>query len=422
MSALDASVDRVARLPSWLRRLVGLAAVLGPGIIAANAGNDAGGIITYANAGAQFGYRTLFLMVLVTVALVVVQEMCSRLGAYTGEGLGALIREQFPLRSGAAAMVLLFIANAGLTVSEFAGVGASMELFGVSRYISVPIALVGIWLVTVLGSYSRAERVFLVMGLVFFAYPISAILAHPNASAVFSNLLWPHFLHSQAFLFLAVALIGTTITPYMQFYVASAVVDKGVTPKTYPGERVDTVTGAILSDVVSIFIIIATAAAIGGSGQLSTVGQAAAALRPVARAAAAHLFAIGLLGASLLAATVVPLSSAYAIAETAGVPRSMSNKLSQAPVFYGLYTVQLVIGAIIALLPGNLVSLVINAQVLNGFITPILLTYILILANRRSVLGDAANGPVFRAVATVCVAVVGILSAVVLVQTIAGWV
>ena len=422
MSALDTSVDRVARLPSWLRRLVGLAAVLGPGIIAANAGNDAGGIITYANAGAQFGYRTLFLMVLVTVALVVVQEMCSRLGAYTGEGLGALIREQFPLRSGAAAMVLLFIANAGLTVSEFAGVGASMELFGVSRYISVPIALVGIWLVTVLGSYSRAERVFLVMGLVFFAYPISAVLAHPNASAVFSNLLWPHFLHSQAFLFLAVALIGTTITPYMQFYVASAVVDKGVTPKTYPGERVDTVTGAILSDVVSIFIIIATAAAIGGSGQLSTVGQAAAALRPVAGAAAAHLFAIGLLGASLLAATVVPLSSAYAIAETAGVPRSMSNKLSQAPVFYGLYTVQLVIGAIIALLPGNLVSLVINAQVLNGFITPILLTYILILANRRSVLGDAANGPVFRAVATVCVAVVGILSAVVLVQTIAGWV
>ena len=422
MSALDTSVDRVARLPSWLRRLVGLAAVLGPGIIAANAGNDAGGIITYANAGAQFGYRTLFLMVLVTVALVVVQEMCSRLGAYTGEGLGALIREQFPLRSGAAAMVLLFIANAGLTVSEFAGVGASMELFGVSRYVSVPIALVGIWLVTVLGSYSRAERVFLVMGLVFFAYPISAVLAHPNASAVFSNLLWPHFLHSQAFLFLAVALIGTTITPYMQFYVASAVVDKGVTPKTYPGERVDTVTGAILSDVVSIFIIIATAAAIGGSGQLSTVGQAAAALRPVAGAAAAHLFAIGLLGASLLAATVVPLSSAYAIAETAGVPRSMSNKLSQAPVFYGLYTVQLVIGAIIALLPGNLVSLVINAQVLNGFITPILLTYILILANRRSVLGDAANGPVFRAVATVCVAVVGILSAVVLVQTIAGWV
>jgi NRAMP (natural resistance-associated macrophage protein)-like metal ion transporter len=422
MSTVDTPArGRVARMPRWLKRMLGLAAVLGPGLIAANAGNDAGGILTYASAGSQFGYRTLFVMVLITVALVVVQEMCSRLGAYTGEGLGALIREQFPLRSGAAAMALLFVANAGLTVSEFAGVGASMELFGVSRYIAVPLALVGIWVVTVLGNYSRAERVFLVMGLVFIAYPIAAILGHPDAGAVFSNLLWPHFLHSNAFLLLVVALIGTTITPYMQFYVASAVVDKGVTPKTYKGERVDTVNGAILSDIVSIFIIIATAAAIGGTGPLNSVGQAAGALRPVAGAAASQLFAFGLLGASLLAATIVPLSSAYAIAETAGVERSMSAKLRQAPVFYGLYTVQLVLGAAIALLPGNLVQLVINAQVLNGFITPVLLTYILILANRRSVLGDAANGRVFRAVATVCVAVVGALSAVVLIQTISGW-
>jgi Mn2+/Fe2+ NRAMP family transporter len=285
----------------------------------------------------------------------------------------------------------------------------------------VPLALVGIWVVTVLGNYSRAERVFLVMGLVFIAYPIAAILGHPDAGAVFSNLLWPHFLHSNAFLLLVVALIGTTITPYMQFYVASAVVDKGVTPKTYKGERVDTVNGAILSDIVSIFIIIATAAAIGGTGPLNSVGQAAAALQPVAGAAASQLFAFGLLGASLLAATIVPLSSAYAIAETAGVERSMSAKLRQAPVFYGLYTVQLVLGAAIALLPGNLVQLVINAQVLNGFITPVLLTYILILANRRSVLGDAANGRVFRAVATICVVVVGALSGVVLIQTISGW-
>ena len=182
MSAVDSPAAQrrpIARLPRWLKRVLGLLAILGPGLISANAGNDAGGIITYASAGAQFGYRTLFLMVLITVALVVVQEMCSRLGAYTGEGLGALIREQFPLRSGAAAMVLLFVANAGLTVSEFAGVGASMELFGVSRYIAVPLALIGIWAVTVLGSYSRAERVFLVMGLVFLAYPIAAFMGHP---------------------------------------------------------------------------------------------------------------------------------------------------------------------------------------------------------------------------------------------------
>jgi Mn2+/Fe2+ NRAMP family transporter len=422
VTAVDAPATRRARtLPRWLKGVLGLLAILGPGLIAANAGNDAGGIITYASAGAQFGYRTLFLMVLVTVALVVVQEMCSRLGAYTGEGLGALIREQFPLRSGAAAMALLFVANAGLTVSEFAGIGASAEILGISRFIAVPVALVAIWAVTVLGDYSGAERVFLVMGLVFLAYPISALLAHPKAGVVLHNLLWPHFLHSNAFLLLAVALIGTTITPYMQFYVASAVVDKGVTPKTYRGERFDTINGAILSDVVSIFIIIATAAAIGGTGPLSSVGQAAAALRPVAGAAASQLFAFGLLGASLLAATVVPLSTAYAIAETAGVERSLSRKFREAPAFYGIYTLQLVIGAAIALLPGNLVALVINAQVLNGFITPVLLTYILILANRRSVLGDAANGRWFRALATVCVATVGALSAVVLVQTVAGW-
>jgi NRAMP (natural resistance-associated macrophage protein)-like metal ion transporter len=426
MSAVDtpagAKRGRTARLPRWLKGVLGLLAILGPGLISANAGNDAGGILTYASAGSQFGYRTLFLLVLITVALVVVQEMCSRLGAYTGEGLGALIREQFPLRSGAAAMALLFVANAGLTVSEFAGVGASMELFGVSRYIAVPLALAGIWAVTVLGNYSRAQRVCLVMGLVFLAYPVAAVLAHPHWGTVVSNLVWPHFLRTNAFLLLSVALIGTTITPYMQFYLTSAVVDKGVTPKTYKGERIDTVNGAILGDIVSIFIIIATAAAIGGTGPLNSAGQAAAALRPVAGAAASQLFAFGLLGASLLAATVVPLSTAYAVAETAGVERSLSRKLREAPFFYGIYTLQLVIGAIIALLPGNLVALVINAQVLNGFITPVLLTYILILANRRSVLGDAANGPAFRAVATVCVAVVAVLSAAVLVQTVSGWV
>ena len=209
------------------------------------------------------------------------------------------------------------------------------------------------------------------MGLVFLAYPIAAFLGHPGAGAVFSNLLWPHFLHSKAFLLLAVALIGTTITPYMQFYLTSAVVDKGITPQSYKAERIDTVNGAILSDVVSIFIIIATAAAIGGTGPLTNIGQAAAALEPVAGAAASHLFAFGLLGASLLAATVVPLSTSYAIAETAGVERSLSRKLREAPFFYGIFTVQLVVGATVALLPGNAVELVINAQVLNGFITPV---------------------------------------------------
>ena len=414
-----AQTPRRSRRP-WVVRLLAVLAILGPGLIAANAGNDAGGILTYASAGAQFGYRTLFLMVLVTVALVVVQEMCSRLGVYTGEGLGGLIREQFSARSTFVAMGLLLIANAGLTVSEFAGVGAAMEIFGVSPRISVPITAVFVWALTVLGSYSRAERLFLVLTLAFLAYPIAAFLGHPNGKEVLSNLVWPHFLATHAFLVLAVALIGTTITPYMQFYVASAVVDKGIKPADYRGERIDTVTGAIWSDVISIFIIIATAAAIGGTGPLQSARQAAEALKPAVGPYAPQLFAFGLLGASLLAASVVPLSTSYAIADATGAPRSVSKSLREAPLFYGIFTLQIVVGAAVALAPGNLVALVVNAQVLNGIITPMLLTYVLILANRSNVLGTAKNGPIFKAVATVCVAVVGILSFVVLVETVFG--
>jgi Mn2+/Fe2+ NRAMP family transporter len=404
----------------WLKRALGFLAVAGPGLIAANAGNDAGGIITYASAGAQFAYRTLFLMVLVTVALVVVQEMCARLGAYTHKGLGGLIREQFPLRASVGAMSLLFIANAGLTVSEFGGIGASMELLGVSRYIAVPIALVGLWAITIFGNYTKAERGAIALSLAFVAYPIAAFLAHPDWRVVGADLVAPHFPHSTAFLVLAVALIGTTITPYMQFYVASAVVDKGIGPKEYPAERVDTVNGSIVSNVVSIFIIIATAAAIGGTGKLESAREAARALEPAVGSAAPTLFGAGLLGASLLAAAVVPLSSSYAIAEGLGVERSVSDSFRRAPFFFGLFTLQLLVGAGVALAPGNLVALVVNMQVLNGLITPVLLVFILVLANRRSVLGDAANRPVFRAIATVCVAAVGLLALAVVVLRILG--
>lgn len=420
MTKAQAAQPRPRSRRPWMVRLLAVLAILGPGLIAANAGNDAGGILTYASAGAQFAYRTLFLMVLVTVALVVVQEMCSRLGVYTGEGLGGLIREQFSARSTFAALALLLVANAGLTVSEFAGVGAAMEIFGVSPRISVPITAVLVWGLTVLGSYSRAERLFIVLTLAFLAYPIAAFLAHPNGKEVLSNLAWPHFLASHDFLFLAVALIGTTITPYMQFYAASACVDKGIKPADYSGERIDAVSGAIWSDVISMFIIIATAAAIGGTGPLQSAQQAAEALKPVVGSFAPQLFAFGLLGASLLAASVVPLSTSYAIADAVGTPRSVTSSFRQAPLFYGIFTLQIVVGAGVALAPGNLVALVVNAQVLNGIITPMLLTYILILANRSTVLGTAKNGPIFKAVATVCVAVVGILAFVVLVQTVFG--
>jgi Mn2+/Fe2+ NRAMP family transporter len=396
-------------------------AVLGPGLIAANAGNDAGGIATYASAGSQFGYRTLFVMLLVTIALVIVQEMSARLGAHTGEGLMSLIREQFPLRASAFAIVCLLIANLGLVVSEFAGIGAAFELFGVSRYISIPIGAVAIWAVVVFGNYRYAERVFLLLGLAFITYPIAAILGKPDWGQVASNTFIPHLLGTKEFLFLVVALIGTTITPYMQLYQAAAVADSGSGPEEYRMVRIDTITGAVFANIISMAIIIATAAAIGGTGPLESAKEAAQALEPVAGASAEILFGIGLLGASALAAAVVPLATSYAVAEAVGVERSVSKTFREAPLFMGLFTALIVVGASVALLPGNLISLLINMQVVNGLITPIILIFILILANRRSVLGNAANGPKFKAAALVCVVVIAVLAVVVLVQTVAGW-
>jgi NRAMP (natural resistance-associated macrophage protein)-like metal ion transporter len=396
--------------PGRRRRVLMIVALLGPGLIAANAGNDAGGIVTYASAGAQFGYRTLFVMLVVTVGLVVVQEMCSRLGAYTGQGLGALIREHFSLRLTALAMLLLLIANTGIVVSEFAGIAAAMQLLHVSRYISVPVAAIAVWALVVFGSYRYAERLFLVLGLVFITYPIAAVLAHPDWGAATSNLVVPHLLGSKSFLLLSVALIGTTITPYMQFYLASAVADRGAGYSDYSAIRIDTVSGAIFADLVSMFIIVATAAAIHVRAPLNSAAQAAHALRPVVGRFAAELFAIGLMGASSLAAAVVPLSTAYAIGEAIGTESSVSRKFGEARLFLGLFTFEIVVGAGFALVPGNLIKLLLNAQILNGIITPILLGFILLLANRADVLGPAANGRVFRRVATVTVAVVAVMA------------
>lgn len=395
--------------------------IAGPGLIAANAGNDAGGIATYASAGAQFGYRTLFFMVLVTVALVVVQEMCARLGAFTGDGLGSLIRENFSLRTATFALVMFIIANIGLVVSEFAGIAAALQLFGVSRFISIPISAAAVWLLVMYGSYRYAERVFLVLSLAFLAYPIAAIFAHPDVHAAVSQLVLPHFIWNSGFLFLGVALIGTTITPYMQFYIASAVTDKGIGPDDYRNTKIDTVVGAIFADLISIFIIIATAAAITHRGPLTSAAQAAKALVPVAGPFAGQLFGIGLFGASALAAAVVPLSTSYAISEAVGSERSLGLRFRDAPVFVGLFTGQIILGAVVALIPGNLIQTLIGAQALNGIITPILLTYVLILANRRSVLGEAANGRIFKTVATICVVLVAAMSAAVLAQTIIAW-
>ncbi len=405
----------------WRRRLVMVLAFAGPGLIAANAGNDAGGIATYASAGAQFGYQTLFLMVLVTVALVVVQEMCARLGVFTGEGLGSLLREQFSLRVTAFALLAFLVANLGLVVSEFAGIAAALQLVGVDKFVSIPVAALVIWALVVYGSYRYAERVFLLLSLAFLAYPVAAVLAHPDWGMAAGQLAWPHFPATKAFLLMAVALIGTTITPYMQFYIAAAVADKGIGPQDYRRERIDAVGGAIFADLISMFIIIATAAAITTRAPLDSAQQAAQALRPVAGRFASQLFAGGLLGASALAAAVVPLSTAYGISEAIGAERSVGKSFREAKLFLGLFTGQIVLGAAVALIPGNLIQLLVQAQILNGVITPILLTFILILANRRSLLGEAANGPVFRVVAAVCVTITALMAAAVLALTVAGW-
>ena len=396
-------------------------AIAGPGLIAANAGNDAAGIATYSSAGAQFVYRTLFFMVLVTIALVLVQEMAIRLGTYTGKGLAALIREQFSLRLTALALVCVLLANTGLVVSEFAGIGAAFELVGVSRYLAIPIFAGLIWALVLFGSYRYAERIFLVFSLAFLAYPVAALLSHPHWSEVGANLVWPHFIASREFVLLGVALIGTTVSPYMQLYAAAGVVDRGATPDNYRSTRIDAITGAVFACLISITIIIATAATIGGQGPLDSAEQAAQALRPVAGPGAELLFAIGLLGASALAGAVVPLSSAYAISEAIGVERSVSRRFREAPLFLGLFTVQVILGAACALTPVNLIKLLIGTQILQGVVAPILLTYILILANRRSVLGPAANGPLFRAGATIAITALAGMSVLLVGQTLLGF-
>jgi Mn2+/Fe2+ NRAMP family transporter len=396
-------------------------AIAGPGVVAANAGNDAAGIATYASAGSQFVYRTLFFMVLVTVALVLVQEMAVRLGTYTGKGLAALIREQFSLRFTALALGCVLLANTGLVVSEFAGIGAAFGLLGVSRYIIIPIAAVAIWALVLFGSYRYAERIFLVMSLAFLAYPIAAVLGHPDWAQVGVNLAVPHFEFSKPYLLLGVALIGTTVSPYMQLYAAAGVVDKGADPADYPRARIDAISGAIFACIVSITIIIATAAAIGGKGPLTSAAEAAKALRPVAGSAAEGLFALGLIGASALAGAIVPLSSAYAISEAVGVERSVSRRFTEARLFLGLFTVQVIIGASLALTHINLITLLIGTQVLQGIVTPVILVYILILTNRRRLLGKAANGRVFRVAAGVCVTGISAMSLLLLGSTVLGF-
>jgi len=383
--------------------------VMGPGIITANVDNDAGGITTYSLAGARYGYALVWTLVPITVALVVVQEMCARMGAVTGKGLADLIRENFGVRLTFYAMVLLLLADLGNTVAEFAGVAASLEIFGVSRYATVPLAAAFVWWLVVYGSYRRVEKVFLLACLFYLAYVASGVLAAPGWTNVLRESTAPHARLDAACVTMLVGLVGTTIAPWMQFYQQAAIVEKGV---DYPYSRLDVVSGCIFTDVVAFFIIVACAATLHAGGvPIETAADAAQALRPLAGAHCAALFAFGLFNASLFSASVLPLATAYSVCEALGWETGVSKRMREAPHFYALYTGLIVLGAAIVLVPGiPLIPVMYLSQVANGVLLPVVLVFMLLLINRRDLMGEYTNGTAMNAAAWVTVAVTSGLS------------
>ena len=401
------------------KRLLMYLAILGPGMITANAGNDAGGIATFASVGADFGYSLLWLLIPITISLGIVQEMCARMGAVTGKGLADLIRERFGVRWTALIMLALLVANAGVTVSEFVGIAAATELFGVSRYISVPLAAIIVWTLIVKGSYKRVERAFLLMSLVFLGYIVSAFLSRPDWSAVAVGMVRPEFKFEHAFLFTFVAIIGTTISPYMQVYVQSSVVEKGVTPENYAKTKADVWVGTVFAIIIVFFIIVSTAATLHKSGiQISTAADAAHALRPLAGRYAEALFGLGLFGASMLAAGVLPLATAYSISEALGFEKGVSRSFREAPIFLGTFTFLVAVGAAIAIVPNlPLIRVLLVTQVINGLLLPIILFAVLKLVNNRELMGRYVNGPLYNFAAWLTAILVTILSLLFILNT-----
>jgi NRAMP (natural resistance-associated macrophage protein)-like metal ion transporter len=406
------------------RRLWLYLRALGPGLLAASAGNDAGGIATYSSAGAAYGYSLLWAMVIVTLCVGVVQEMSARMGAVTGKGFSDLVRESFTLRQTALILLTLLIANTGIIVSEFIGVAAAAELFGVSRYVAVPLAAVFVWLLVTRGSYGWMERVFLILSLAFLAYIGAAFLARPDWRAVLGETVRPTLHLERGYLHLLIALIGTTISPYMQLYVQSSVVEKGVTPADYRYTRFDVIVGTLSAGAVAAFIIIATAATLYPRGiMVDTAANAARALEPIAGSYAGVLFALGLLGASLLAAGVLPLATTYMMSEALGFERGVSRSWSEAPIFMGTLTGLIVLGAAVALLPGlPLIPVLVGVYVLNGLLLPVELFAILRLINDRELMGTHVNGPVYNLIAWVIAIAVSVLSLALIAMTAAQWV
>jgi Mn2+/Fe2+ NRAMP family transporter len=407
----EAAVEQ-RRLP-FGRRLMLFFAVLGPGLITASVDNDAGGITTYSVAGATWGYDLLWTLIPITIALVVVQEMSARMGVVTGKGLSDLIRENFGVRVTFWMSIALILANLGNVIAEFAGVAASLQIFGVPIWLSVPTAAVAVWLLVLKGTYRSVEKFFLVASVFYIAYPITLFFAKPDWGEIGTALVVPRFHADGAYVAMLIGMVGTTIAPWMQFYLQAAVVEKGIKPEQYGMSRLDVIAGCIVTDVVAFAIVVACAATLHGAGvQVETAGQAAMALEPLAGRHASWLFAFGLFNASFFAAAILPLSTAYYVCEAFGWESGVDRKYGEARQFYWLYTSILGIGAAVVLWPRlPLVPIMLVSQVLNGMLLPFILVFMLVLINREKLMGTWRNGRWFNGVAWTLTAVMILLTA-----------
>jgi NRAMP (natural resistance-associated macrophage protein)-like metal ion transporter len=402
----------------WRTRLILVFAVLGPGFITANVDNDAGGILTYSAAGAQFGYNLLWTMIPITLALIVVQEMCARMGVVTGKGLSDLIREEFGLRITFVIMILLVIVNFTNVVTEFSGIAGSMQLFHVTKYVSVPVCALIVWVLVVKGDYKSVEKIFLVASVFYIAYIIAGVLSRPDWHlAIVETIKLPrrNVWYDKSYVYMTVGVIGTTIAPWMQFYLQASIVDKGVTIKQYKASRLDVIVGSIFTDLVAWFIIVACAATLYTHGMHNIVdpSDAAQAMKPLAGDYAFILFAAGLFNASLFAASILPLSTAYTVCEGLGVESGLDKGFREAKFFYWLYSLLLFAGAAVVLIPNfPLVKFSILSQVLNGILLPLVLVFMLKLINKHDLMGKYTNTRWFNVIAWTTAIIVTALSLV----------
>ena len=386
--------------------------IMGPGIITSNVDNDAGGITTYSVAGAHFGYSMLWLFIPIIIALIIVQEMCSRMGVVTGKGLADLMREEFGVRITFYAMLALFVANLGNTIAEFAGIAAAGELFGIHRYILIPISALFVWWIVVKGNYKSVEKIFLIACVFYISYIISGIIAKPDWSQVAANFVKPEFKLNKAFLYMMLGVVGTTIAPWMQFYQQASVAEKGVKLRYYKYSRMDTIFGSIVVNVVAVFIVVTCAATLFKYGiRIETAKDAALALKPLAGNYCYQLFAFGLLNASLFAASILPLSTAYTICEAMGWENGVNKNLREAPHFYTLYTLMIVLGALIILIPNiPLIGVMLASQVVNGILLPFVLIFMLKLITNKKIMGTHTNSMTGTIISIIVIVVMVILS------------